>query len=132
MTERARELGEVDRFIQNRIDSVPHLEALLLLWNSRPAEWTPMQLAIRIYIEPNAAHTVLRDLARQELISRSAGEEECYAYVAHGDDKDRLIALVDTAYRREMVRISRMIHAKGPIAIRQFAQAFRFKKKDRK
>jgi hypothetical protein len=29
---------EVDQFILDEIDSVPHLEALLLLWNTRPKQ----------------------------------------------------------------------------------------------
>lgn len=37
-------------FIRQSIDSVPHLEALMLLWNSRPAGWTPEELATRLYI----------------------------------------------------------------------------------
>jgi hypothetical protein len=31
---------EVDQFILVEIDSVPHLEALLLLWNSKPRKWS--------------------------------------------------------------------------------------------
>jgi hypothetical protein len=32
---------------------------------------------------------------------------------------------LDAAYRRELVRITRMIHAKGPTGARAFARAFK-------
>jgi hypothetical protein len=35
---------------------------------------------------------------------------------------------VDATYRRELVRISSMIHSKPSPAVRQFARAFRLKK----
>jgi hypothetical protein len=35
---------------------------------------------------------------------------------------------VDAAYRRDLVRISTMIHAKASSAVREFARAFRLKK----
>jgi hypothetical protein len=35
---------------------------------------------------------------------------------------------VDTAYRREIVRISTMLHSKTSPSVREFARAFRFKK----
>jgi hypothetical protein len=31
---------DVDQFLLEQIDTVPHLEALLFLWNSRPQPWS--------------------------------------------------------------------------------------------
>ena len=45
-----------------------------------------------------------------------------------GADKDELIAAVDSAYRKELIRISRLIHSKPSAAVREFARAFRIKK----
>ena len=36
LTEKEQSGNEVYEFILDQIESVPHLEALLLLWNSRP------------------------------------------------------------------------------------------------
>ena len=36
MTDNNQHDAEVRQFLLDQIDSVPHLEALLLLWNSRP------------------------------------------------------------------------------------------------
>ena len=53
---------------------------------------------------------------------------EQYSYESGSAEKDRLMELVETAYRKELMRISRMIHSKAPAAVREFARAFRFTK----
>jgi DNA-binding transcriptional regulator YhcF (GntR family) len=134
-----------DRFIINRIDSVPHLEALLLLWRSRSEEqaseipqdraagnpptgiWSAEQLAKRLWIAPDAARNILRELERDQLIVATARGEERYCYQSE-PERDRALQAVETAYAREMIRISNMIHSKASAAVRDFARAFRFTK----
>jgi DNA-binding MarR family transcriptional regulator len=123
------ERNEIDRFITNRIDSVPHLEALLLLWRSRSEEtvWSGEALARRLWVQPSVAKNILKDLERDQLIAAAAKGDDQYHYHSEAD-LDRLLEAVEKAYAREMVRISTMIHLKGSAAIRDFARAFRFKK----
>jgi DNA-binding MarR family transcriptional regulator len=128
MTAGNQEEREVDRFIIDKIESVPHLEALLLLWNSRPAKWSPQDLARRLYVEPSAARDLLQDLEREELILVNPGPAEQYYYEPKSEEKEKLIELVDVTYRKQVVRISTMIHSKASSAIRDFARAFRFTK----
>lgn len=115
-------------FILENIDSVPHLEALMLLWNSRPAGWTLDELASRLYVPMQKAADILYDLLRVELIAKSDETPVRYRYLAASADQDRLMTQVDAVYRRDLVRISTMIHSKASPAIRDFARAFRFKK----
>jgi DNA-binding MarR family transcriptional regulator len=115
-----------EQFILEEIDSVPHLEALLLLWNSRPVSWAPEQLAQRLFITPEGAIRLLNDLIRKNLISRDADAER-YAY-ASTLRNDQLLAAVDDTYRKELVRLTQMIHSKGSPAAQDFARAFRLKK----
>jgi transcription initiation factor IIE alpha subunit len=120
-----RERAEVDHFILDHIDSVPHLEALLLLWRQRSVQWTAEEIEKRLWIKSEDARRILQDLVREHLISFMAGEPECYIY-RPGPDTDLLLGAVADAYRTEMIRISNMIHAKPSSAVRAFAQAFRF------
>lgn len=120
-------IREVDQFLLEQIDTVPHLEALLLLWNSRPKEWLVEEMASLLYLAPEAARSILDDLARRGLISAISGATESFRYDP-GLERDQLIAAVDAAYRRELVRITRLIHSKPPAAVRAFARAFRIKK----
>ncbi len=120
---------EVDRFILQEIETVPHLEALLLLWNSRPKEWTVEEMAGALYVAPGTAHSILQRLTRRGLLANPESSES-YRYESVSSKRDCLIEAVEAAYRRDLVRISRMIHAAAAPAIRDFAEAFRFKKEE--
>ena len=115
-------------FILENIDSVPHLEALVLLWNSRPVAWTCEELASRLYIAAENVSNLLADLVRVQLIAKAAGPPAKYSYFARSEDQNEMMRLVDIAYRRDLVRISTMIHSKASPSVREFARAFRFKK----
>ena len=125
----AAPIGEedVNRFIINEIETVPHLEALLLLWNTRPQRWSTEKLSERLFVSPDAARGIMDDLSRRRLVNSSEEAEEYY-YESGSEDRDDLIEAVDRTYRRELVRISNLIHAKAPSAVREFARAFKFTK----
>lgn len=109
---------------------MPHLEALLLLWNSRPGSWTKEQLAERLYVMPPVAQALAQDLVRQRLavFQEENAQAPRFSYDSSSDETNRLVGLVDAAYRREVVRISTLIHSKPSSSLRDFAQAFRFTK----
>lgn len=117
----------VDQFIINEIDSVPHLEALLLVWNSRPKQWTVDEMAKALYVSSPTAQAILQELARRGLIAADANPER-FGFSSASAETETLMGAVDEIYRRELVRISQMIHAKAPAAVREFARAFRFTK----
>ncbi len=119
---------EVLRFIFERIDSVPHLEALMLIWDSRPKPWSAEDLAQRLYVDRNAALGLLQDLAREHLIVKDAGPPEQYFYQKQSEESENLIAAVHAKYSAEIVAVSNMIHRKASSAVRDFADAFRFTK----
>lgn len=103
---------------------MPHLEALLLFWRRRPHRWCIEEMAHSLYISAEATQAILQDLKQRGMVTM---EEECYSYdptFRHGG----LMEEVDRTYRRELVRISRMIHSKASPAVREFARAFKFKK----
>ena len=125
MSDQKRDL-RVDQFILEQIDSVPHLEALLLIWNTRPKNWTVAEMARALYVRPEAAAKILDSLAQRDLVSSSAGAN--YSWVSEESDKRELLEQVATSYRKELVRISSLIHSKAPAGVRDFARAFRFTK----
>ena len=120
--------SEVDRFVLNRIDSVPHLEALLLMWRERPHPYSAPRLSKELWVTLDQAEGVLRDLAREGLV---VANSEPAGYLHQADpEKDRLLRLVSETYKRELIRISTMIHSKPSASVREFAKAFRLKKED--
>ena len=128
MTDNNQHDAEVRQFLLDQIDSVPHLEALLLLWNSRPKLWQADEMAGRLYVDREVALRLLQDLARQQLIDSDAGSTERYCYRDDPADRSRLIRMVDETYRREVVRVSTLIHSRPSSPVRDFARAFRFTK----
>jgi hypothetical protein len=118
--------SEVDRFIMDRIDSVPHLEALLLMWRDRGQTSSAGKLAGQLWLNPEVTNNILEDLERLGFLERdkSAGE---YRY-SSDPETDRLVGLLNETYKRELIRVSTMIHSKASPAVREFAKAFRLKK----
>jgi hypothetical protein len=119
---------DVYEFILHSIDSVPHLEAVVLLWNSRPVAWSPEELATRLYIDADKVITLLRDLVRLQLIAESPASPARFSYFSRSQQQDEMMQSLDAAYRRDLVRISTMIHSKTSSAVLEFARAFRLKK----
>lgn len=119
--------AEVDRFIRESIDSVPHLEALLLLWQNRSESWAVEDIAKRLWIEGERTRSILLDLARNQFLAAIGGELERYRY-RPDPNNDRILRALADVYRQDMIRISTMIHAKPSSAVRAFARAFRFTK----
>jgi hypothetical protein len=115
---------EVDQFIVDHIDTVPQLEALLLLWNSRPRVWVLHDLAKALYISTDETKAIVDPLVRRGYVCTGTADDYSFCSGTH----DALIAAVNDTYRRELIRISRMIHSKASPSVREFARAFLFKK----
>ena len=116
----------VDRFILDEIDSVPHLEGLLLLWRSAPEPLSAAQIAGKLYVSPSQGAAIAEDLCHRGLIVCTPGPE--FSYDTSDQQRNRLLAAVDETYRRELIRISGIIHSKASPSVRAFANAFRFRK----
>ena len=114
---------DVRDFIIRHIDAVAQLEALLLLRGNPGNDWTAAATARRLYISEQDASEVLERLCDDGLLTCAEG---CFRYDANA----QTIAIVDRmaqVYSRHLIAVSNMIHAK-PRRIRQFADAFKFKK----
>jgi hypothetical protein len=123
---------QIDRFIVDKIDTVPQLEALLLMWRNRPRQWSSDQIARDLYISPELAVAELHHLDQRELITIVPGTSEAYTLNLEPEDRPQMLAAIEEMYRRELVRMSNLIHAKAPRSMRDFASAFRFKKEENK
>jgi hypothetical protein len=125
----ADELPEdVLTFLLYRIDSVPHLEALLLMWQSPQAGWTREEMAARLYVAPPAAAQLMEDLARHGLVTVGAESERVYRYAAGWDEEGLLMPKIAATYSRQLVRVAQFLHSKASPGVREFARAFQIKK----
>ena len=112
------------QLILEHAGSVPHLEALLLLWESAPQAWSAAEVAARIYVGADATGRVLQDLAQRGLLRQP--DAGWYA-LADETGKRELAATIAIAYRDNVSRVATLIHAGPSKALRDFAQAFRLK-----
>ncbi|HJY35967.1 MAG TPA: hypothetical protein VJ299_00820 [Steroidobacteraceae bacterium] len=119
--------ARVLQFLAERIDTVPQLEALLLLWESPQRQWTEEELAARIYVDRPVAATILQALLRQQLVMQEPGSAG-YRYNPPWDSSGEVMPEVAAAYRRHLVHLATFIHSRASTAVREFARAFDLKK----
>lgn len=126
MTRRAELPADVRRFIIERIDSVPQLEALIMM-NDEPRDWTTVEIAARTYVPLDQARALLESLQRARLIV--ATEAPGSFSFAPAENADRaLVSSLAHEYRANLILVATLIHDKGSSAVREFARAFDLKK----
>ena len=116
------------QFLAERIDTVPQLEALLLLWENPQRLWSEEDLAGRIYVGRQAAATILQALQRQQLATAEPAPVARYRYNPQWDPSGEVMPEVAAAYRRHLVPLATFIHSRASTAVREFARAFDLKK----
>lgn len=122
----ATEMPERVRLLLDRhISSVEQLELLFLLHEDASASFTPETAAKRIGTTGHSARIRLAELVAGGLARESDG-----AYVYAAGTHDAAVADLRRLYSTHRVRIISRIFDKPPESVRNFADAFRLKKKD--
>jgi DNA-binding FadR family transcriptional regulator len=120
--------ARVLQFLAERIDTVPQLEALLLLWEDPQRLWSEEELAGRIYVSRPVAATILQALQRQQLVTAESAAAVRYRYNPQWDPSGEVMPEVAASYRRHLVPLATLIHSRASTAVREFARAFDLKK----
>jgi hypothetical protein len=115
---------DIRDFIARYIDSIAQLEALLLLRGEPGTVWRAACVARRLYTTEHDAAEVLSRLCEDGLISCRDG---IYRYGDLDSERSTLVERLAEIYSRQLIPVTNMIHAK-PRRIRQFADAFKFRK----
>jgi hypothetical protein len=116
------------QFIVDHLQTVPHLEALLLIWQNASTQWTADLLAARIYVSPGTGRQILEDLQRQGIVRAAETAEVTYVYEPGWDSQRQLLPRLANLYRRQLVQVTKLIHSRGSSSVREFARAFQIKK----
>ena len=105
---------EVLHFIAEQIDSVPHLEALLLLYKQPSEHWTAELTAARLYVSVETAAQILGDLEKRHLIGKRPGAPATeYLFDAAWDESGQLMSSVVMTYTRFLTPVATFIHSKA-------------------
>lgn len=115
----------VRRLIADRIDSVPELEAILLLRESRDHEWTAEEAGKRLYVSTVVAAHVLGTLVEREFVART---QDRYRYAPASPELAAAVDELAVTYARHLVAVTKLIHSKPSASVRQFSDAFRLRR----
>lgn len=120
--------ARVLQFLAERIDTVPQLEAVLLLWENPQRLWSEEELAGRVYVSRAVAATILQALQRQQLVTAEQAPAVRYRYNPQWDPSGEVMPEVAATYRSHLVPLATFIHSRASTAVREFARAFDLKK----
>lgn len=117
---------ELKRFVEQYIESVPQLEALLLLRDNPQKGWNAADIAKALYIPEEAATSLVVDFLRRGFIRPDPHDNTLYFYRAPNEGVDRLIGELGAAYHDRRVAVISLIYSKPINKVQTFADAFRF------
>lgn len=117
--------ADVRRFLLAVIESVPHLEALLLLRADPMASWSSDAMAARLYIDESSASRLLTDLQARRLAQHEAGH---WRFDARDAEIVRIVDRLAGVYARHVVEVAELIHSTSDRKAQRFADAFRWRK----
>jgi hypothetical protein len=116
--------SELRAFILKYLDSIAHLEVLLLVRASPDIQWDVATTAKRLYTSEAQASQVLDRLCADRLLTRS---DNAFTY---GNLDPKMAQTIDdlaNAYARHLIPVTNLIHDKSR-RIQEFSNAFRFKR----
>lgn len=118
---------DVRQFLHQNIESVEHLEVLLLLWRTAERGWTSDEVATAIYSHPSSVVRRLAMLLGQGLLrEREAG---CYQYAPRTPELHHTVTRLEHVYRERRVAVITLIASKPIENVRAFSDAFRIRRK---
>ncbi len=115
---------DIRQFIIAGIDSVAHLEALLLLRTGAHEKWGIHTVAQRLYITEQESMHVLTRLCDQGLIILNCNETPSFQYRPKSTELARLIDRVAEVYKKQLVPMTNLIHSKPHTRIQELADFF--------
>jgi hypothetical protein len=118
--------ADARRFVLDHIESVAELEALLLLRQPAPENWTAAQLAARLYVPESTAVRVLTSLFARGFLMKV---NECFRLAPAREELRAGLEAVAHAYPRFLIPVTQLIHDRQSSATRRFADAFKLGEK---
>lgn len=120
---------DIRRFIQSSIDSIAQLEALLIVREHPDIEWTVSAMSARLYISPEQTSAILFRLSDDELVAtKGDGDSALFQYQPGSEELRQMVDRLAEAYGKHLVPITRLVHSKQGMRIREFPDAFDFRK----
>ena len=121
---------DIQRFIEQNIESLAQLEALLLLRREPERQWEAVELAKSLYIPQEMAVSLLGDFGKRGFVTESPPEDVRYVYRSIDAETDETIDRLAAIYRERRVAVISLIYSKPINKVQTFADAFRLRKEN--
>ena len=120
------------RFILTTIDSVPHLEAILLLRCDPSKEWDVKTMSQTIYVSEKKAEELLVGLCASGFAAMRDRDKDnpVYCYKPVSSDLRETMDELSESYTKNLIEITHLIHSKTDKQAQQFGDAFKWKNKE--
>ena len=121
---------ELAQFIDQNVESLAQLEALLLLQNEPQRHWTVEALSKALYITTDTAAALLADLSTRgfaTLVDNTSGE---FAYRPASAASRELVERLGKLYGERRVAVITQIYSKPVNKVQTFADAFRLRREE--
>ena len=91
-------------------------------------EWTPEEIAGKMYVDNTAAQRLLDGLAESGLLTKTGVETPTYRYNPSAHRNDAAVRELATTYRHMRPRIVDIIYGAPDDDLQSFSEAFRLRK----
>ncbi len=121
--------NDIKQFLLVNIESIPQLEALLLLRRHQDQQLSCETVAERLYINPHDASEALRKLASRGLIvTETHGERSMFQYNYTNQAVVQAVDRLADLYTKYLIPVTNFIHQRPLKSLQEFSDAFKFNK----
>lgn len=117
---------DIKLFLTELIDSVSHLEVLLMLYNNKNREFTAENVSREMRSNSHSASNQLLQLKHKGLLATT--DEKSYKYWPATPELDEKVKSLAALYNEMPVAIVTCIYEKPTDRLKGFSDAFKFKK----
>lgn len=118
---------KVEQFLADHIRSIAQLELLLMLHRERQRSWTVEETAKSLYTAVSMTEPLLESLRTIRVVTFEDGR---YQYAPSSKELDQTVGDLSQLYQQRRVTIINMIYSAPDQKLQNFADAFRFRKKE--
>lgn len=119
---------DLRRFILTSVESIPYLEAMLLLRSEYNAPWDAARLARRLYISEKKSADLLRALQAAGILVFAGQSASSYCYRPASPELGTMIDCLAEFYASHLVEVTHLVHSKHDKRAEKFANAFLWRK----
>jgi len=119
---------DVKTFILEKVESVEHVEILLLLHAHPERDWSADEISQTLRNSRESANLRLSDLAGKGILRPSASDSTRYRYAPRDHKLAETVDKLVTTYSERRVSVINLIFSKPLERIQVFADAFKIRK----